>query len=74
MKLSFFQKIAIIRKVEKATKRIKELAKNNEQLSVDMHKALFNLNADIDVLIGLLPSCRNVLSDVKRLINDILAD
>ncbi|MBQ2175410.1 MAG: hypothetical protein II453_10185 [Alphaproteobacteria bacterium] len=74
MKLSFFQKLAIIRKAEKATKRIKELAKNNEQLSVDMHKALFNLNADIDVLIGLLPSCRNALSDVKRLINDILAD
>lgn len=73
-KLNFFQKIAIIHKIEKSAQRVKELAKNNKQLSIDMQKALLNLNADIEILIGLLPPCRSVLNNLKDLINDILVN
>jgi hypothetical protein len=72
MKLSFFQKIKLFGKIEKAVKRVKNLAKENEKLGEDLKQAMANLNADIDVLMGLLPSCRDVLGDVKKLINDAM--
>lgn len=72
--MNLFKKIAIIHRAEKAVKRVKALAKENEQLSIDLQKAILNLNADIEVLMGLLPSCKSALIDLRVLINDSMAD
>lgn len=71
--MNLFKKIALIGKIERSIKRLKELAKDNGQLGIDMQKALENLKADIDIFIGLLPSLRNVLNDIKKLIDDSMA-
>ena len=72
--MNIFKKIAIIHKAEKAVKRVKALAKDNKKLTIDLQKALLNLNADVEVLMSLLPSCKSALIDLKVLINDAMAD
>ena len=60
--------------IKKAVNNIKEAAKDNTQLGIDVQKALLNIKADIEVLMGLLPSCVNALGDIKVIIEKAIND
>ncbi len=59
--LSFWQKIKLINKVTKAIKEIKQVLKENSQLSKDVQNAITNLRMSILAFGELLPSCRTVV-------------
>lgn len=58
-----------ILKIKKAIKEAKQIAKDNQQLTIDLEKALLNIKAGFEILAGLLPSLKSVASDIKALID-----
>ncbi len=65
--MNIFKKISLINKINKAIKQAKKISENHSHLAVDLEKALLNLKADFEVLAGLLPSLKDVYTDIKAL-------
>lgn len=57
-------------KIRKIIKKIRAIAKDNSQLGIDTQKAILNLKADLEVLVGLLPSLKEVGADIKAIFNE----
>lgn len=67
--MNIFKKIALLNKISKAYKKAQSIVIANSQLADDLQKALLNLKADFEVLVGLLPSLKGAYNDIKELLN-----
>ena len=57
-------------RIRKAINQAKKIADSNAQLGIDLQKALLNLKADLEVLVGLLPSLKEVGADIKAIFDE----
>lgn len=67
--MNLFKKIKLVNKINKAIKQAKEIGKNNQELAIELEKAIVNIKADFEILAGLLPSLKGVYKDIKDLLN-----
>lgn len=65
--MNIFKKISLIGKIEKAVKRAKTLINEHEDTAKDVFKILENIKANLDSLVALLPSLKNIYNDIKEL-------
>jgi capsule polysaccharide export protein KpsE/RkpR len=54
---------------EQAITHAKALAEDNKELAENLQKAILNIKADFEVLAGLLPSLKGLVSDIKALLD-----
>ena len=67
--MNIFQKIKLLNRINKAIKQAKKLAEDNKELAESLQKAILNIKADFEVLAGLLPSLKGLVSDIKALLD-----
>ena len=66
--MNIFKKIALVNKITKTVKEIKNILNENSKLSQDLQVAITNLKGDIQVFSQLLPSCSSVVNQILALI------
>ena len=66
--MNIFKKIALVNKITKIVKEIKNILNENSKLSEDLQVAITNLKGDIQVFSQLLPSCSSVVNQILSLI------
>lgn len=66
--MNIFKKIALVNKITKIVKEIKNILNENSKLSQDLKVAITNLKGDIKVFSQLLPSCHSVVSEILAII------
>lgn len=66
--MNIFKKIALVNKITKTVKEIKNILNENSKLSKDLQVAITNLKSDIQVFSHLLPSCSSVVNQILALI------
>ena len=66
--MNIFKKIALVNKITKTVKEIKNILNENSKLSKDLQVAITNLKSDIQVFSKLLPSCHSVVSEILAII------
>lgn len=66
--MNIFKKIALVNKITKTVKEIKNILNENSKLSKDLQVAITNLKSDIQVFSQLLPSCSSVVNQILALI------
>lgn len=66
--MNIFKKIALVNKITKTVKEIKNILNENSKLSKDLQVAITNLKGDIQVFSQLLPSCHSVVNEILAII------
>lgn len=66
--MNIFKKIALVNKITKTVKEIKNILNENSKLSQDLQVAITNLKGDIQVFSQLLPSCHSVVGEILAII------
>ena len=66
--MNIFKKIALVNKITKTVKEIKNIMNENSKLSQDLKVAITNLKVDIQIFSKLLPSCSSVVNQILALI------
>ena len=69
-KLSIFQKIVLLNKINKAYKASKKLIDSKKDLNKEVGKVLLNLKADLEQLSVLLPEYREPYNEIKVIIEN----
>ena len=57
-------------RIRKAVNQVKKIADSNEQLGIELQKAILNLKADLEVLVGLMPQLKDVCTDIKAIFDE----
>ena len=66
--MNIFKKIALVNKITKTVKEIKNILNANSKLSQDLKVAITNLKGNIQIFSKLLPSCHSVVSEILAII------
>ena len=66
--MNIFKKIALVNKITKTVKEIKNILNENSKLSQDLQVAITNLKGDIRVFSQLLPFCHSVVNEILAII------
>ena len=69
--MNIFKKISLLGKIEKALKQAKQLIDENQGVAKDVKKVIKAIKADVETLIALLPSLKDVYLDILELIRNV---
>lgn len=66
--MNIIKKIILINKISKAFDDVKKVIDNNHDLTQDVKKVVGNLKVDVEALVVLLPSLKEIYKEVKDIL------